>query len=132
MTRAKSRYILDGIVPILQTPFEEDGTLDTASLRRLVDHVIQAGAVGVICPAVASEVHKLSPDERRAMLEIVLDQAQERVPVFVGVSAGSAEESLALSRHARARGVSGILAQAPEGIAAGLVGRVLELERGLG
>lgn len=114
----KSRYVLDGIVPILQTPFHEGGTLDGDSLRRLVDHVIQAGAVGVICPAVASEVHKLTPDERRAMVEIALDQARGRVPVFVGVSAESAEESLALARHAATHGAAGILAQAPEAIGA--------------
>lgn len=112
----KSRLVLDGIVPILQTPFHEDGAPDADSLSRLVDHVIQAGAVGMIYPAVASEVHKLTPDERRAMVEIVLDQARGKVPVFVAVSAGSAEESLALSRHAKARGASGILAQAPERI----------------
>lgn len=115
MTR-NSRYVLDGIVPILQTPFRKDGTLDGDSLRRLADHVIQAGAVGVISPAVASEVHKLSPDERRTMVEIVLDQVRGQVPVFVGVSAGSAEESLVLARHAEAHGASGILAQAPEAI----------------
>ena len=114
----KSRYVLDGIVPILQTPFHEGGTLDADSLRRLVDHVIQAGAVGVICPAVASEVHKLTPDERRALVEIVLDQARGKVPVFVGVSAGSAEESLVLARHAATHGAAGILAQAPEAIGA--------------
>lgn len=115
----KSRYVLDGIVPILQTPFAADGMPDVESLRRLMDHVIQAGAAGMIYPAVASEVHKLTPDERRAMVEIVLDHARGRVPVFVGVSAASAEESLGLARHAATHGAAGILAQAPEAIRTG-------------
>jgi 4-hydroxy-tetrahydrodipicolinate synthase len=110
----KSRYVMDGIVPILQTPFTEDGRVDAESLSRLVDHVIQAGAVGVIYPAVASEVHKLTPGERRAMVEVILERVGGRVPVIVGVSTGTAEASLALARHAETRGATGILAQAPE------------------
>ena len=70
--KPQGRYVLDGIVPILQTPFRTDGNLDVASLERLADHVIQAGAVGAIYPAVASEVSKLSAEERRAGLEAVL------------------------------------------------------------
>lgn len=127
----KSRYVLDGIVPILQTPFAEDGVLDAESLRRLVDHVIRAGAVGVICPAVASEVHKLTPEERGGMVEVVLDRVGGRVPVIVGVSAASAEESLTLARHAEIRGATGILAQAPEAISADSA-RVREYFRTLG
>jgi len=112
----KTRYVLDGIVPILQTPFGEDGRVDPLSLHRLVDYVIQAGAVGVIYPAVASEVHKLTPAERQDTVEVVLDHVRGRVPVIVGVSTGSAEESLTLARHAQARRATGILAQAPEGM----------------
>jgi 4-hydroxy-tetrahydrodipicolinate synthase len=117
MMKGKARYSLDGIVPILQTPFCEDGAPDTESLRRLVDHVIQAGAVGVIYPAVASEVHKLAPEERRDMVEIVLDTVAGRIPVIVGVTTGTSEESLTLARHAQTRGATGILAQAPETMA---------------
>lgn len=127
----KSRYVLDGIVPILQTPFTEDGRVDVESLGRLVDHVIRAGAVGVIYPAVASEVHKLTPEERRGTAEVVLDRVGGRVPVIVGVSTGSAEDSLTLAHHAQLHGATGILAQAPEGIA-GNPARLGEYFRTLG
>jgi 4-hydroxy-tetrahydrodipicolinate synthase len=113
----KTRYVLDGIVPILQTPFREDGAPDAESLRRLVDHTLQAGAVGVIYPAVASEVHKLAPEERRDLVEVVLDTVAGRLPVIVGVSTETSEESLTLARHAQTRGATGILAQAPEKLA---------------
>jgi dihydrodipicolinate synthase/N-acetylneuraminate lyase len=113
----KTRYVLDGIVPILQTPFAEDGSLDAVSLRRLADHVIQTGAAGVIYPAVASEVSKLSMEERRLGVEVVLNQIGGRVPVFAGASASRLEESLALARHAQAQGAAGILVQAPQSMA---------------
>lgn len=118
----KTRYRLDGIVPILQTPFTPDGQLDVVSIQRLADHVIQAGAAGLIYPAVASEVSKLSLDERRAGLEAVLAQVDRRIPVVAGVSADSLEESRSLARHAEASGATGILAQAPQAVATDPVG----------
>jgi 4-hydroxy-tetrahydrodipicolinate synthase len=113
----KARYVLDGIVPILQTPFTLEGTPDTESLERLADHVIQAGAVGLIYPAVASEVSRLAPEERRAEVEVVLNRVGGRIPVFVGVSADTAEQCLVLAAHAQARAAAGILAQAPRSVA---------------
>jgi len=113
----KSRFLLDGIVPILQTPFTLEGTLDAESLGRLADHVIQAGAVGLIYPAVASEVSKLTPEERRAGVEMVLARVGGRIPVFVGVSAPQVDDCVALARHAQTHGATGILIQAPQPIA---------------
>lgn len=118
----KARYRLDGIVPILQTPFRSDGNLDIASLQRLAEAVVRAGAAGLIYPAVASEVSKLSAEERRAGLEAVVTRVGGCVPVFVGVSAASLEESRSLARHAEASGAAGILAHAPQAVAADPVG----------
>ncbi len=126
----KIRFLLDGIVPILQTPFTVEGTLDAGSLERLADHVIHAGAVGFIYPAVASEVTKVSGEERRLGLEAVLDQVGGRVPVFAGVSASRLEESLALARHAQDHGATGILVQAPQSVA-GDASRLQNFFRGL-
>jgi 4-hydroxy-tetrahydrodipicolinate synthase len=114
----KTRYVLDGIIPILQTPFATDGSLDAGSLQRLADHVVRAGAAGLIYPAVASEVSKMSAAERRAGLEAVLVRVGGRVPVFAGVSAATLEEAISLARHAEANGAAGILAQAPQAVAA--------------
>jgi len=126
----KSRFLLDGIVPILQTPFTDDGDLDVGSLRRLAEHVIQAGAAGAIYPAVASEVARLSGQERRLGLEAVLAEVGSRVPVFAGVSASHLAESLALARHAQAHGATGVLVQAPQAVA-GDASRLREFYRGL-
>jgi 4-hydroxy-tetrahydrodipicolinate synthase len=118
----KARYRLDGIVPILQTPFGLDGSPDIASLRRLADHVVRAGAAGLIYPAIASEVSKLSTEERRIGLEAVLAQVGGRVPVFAGVSAAGLEEARSLAQHAEASGAAGVLAQAPQAAAVDPVG----------
>jgi dihydrodipicolinate synthase/N-acetylneuraminate lyase len=110
----KQRLVLDGIVPILQTPFSEDGAVDLECLGRLADDVIEAGAAGLIYPAVASEVSKLTANERRQLTEMIVAHVSNRVPVIVGVSSGTVEESIELARHAAAIGAAAMLAQAPE------------------
>jgi 4-hydroxy-tetrahydrodipicolinate synthase len=121
----KTRYRLDGIVPILQTPFTTDEGMDIVSLQRLADHVIQAGAVGAIYPAVASEVSKLSLEERQAGAAAVLAHTRGRIPIFVGVSASDVEDCAALAKHAEAHGAAGILVQAPPSMV-GDTGRLRE------
>lgn len=109
----KERFVLDGIVPILQTPFLANGEPDEESLARLAGDVIAGGAAGLIYPAIASEVGKLAPGERRSLLETVVKRAEGRVPVIAGVSAETLAESIGLAEHARAAGAAGMLAQAP-------------------
>ncbi|MFB3816714.1 MAG: dihydrodipicolinate synthase family protein [Candidatus Methylomirabilales bacterium] len=109
----KQRFVLDGIVPILQTPFLMNGAPDEESLARLADEVIAAGAAGLIYPAVASEAGKLAPGERRSLLETVVKRVDGRVPVIAGVSAETLAESMGLAEHAQSIGAAGMLAQAP-------------------
>ena len=110
----KQRLVLDGIVPILQTPFSGDGVPDLECLVGLADDVIEAGAAGLIYPAVASEVSKLTANERRQLTEMIVARVSNRVPVIVGVSSGTVEESIELARHAAEIGAAAILAQPPE------------------
>ena len=45
-----------GIVPLLETPFRENGSIDYDSLNQLVEQSITGGANGLTAPLVASEV----------------------------------------------------------------------------
>jgi len=102
-----------GIFTILLTPFQDDGSLDEASLRNEVDFVIAAGAHGIVSPVNTSEFFLLSDDERRRLAEIVLDQARGRVPVVIGTAAPAIGTAVALTRHARAHGAAGVIAMPP-------------------
>ena len=58
-----------GIVPLLETPFLENGAIDYDSLHKLVEHSINGGANGLTAPLVASEVQALSISRTRAIGE---------------------------------------------------------------
>jgi len=104
---------LRGVLTALATPFAEDGRLDEALLRGLVDRSIAGGVHGVVACGSTGEFSALSGDERRQVVEIVVDHVAGRVPVIAQTGATSTAEAIRLSRHAQAAGADVIMAVAP-------------------
>ncbi|MBL8589341.1 MAG: dihydrodipicolinate synthase family protein [Methylobacteriaceae bacterium] len=107
---------IEGVWPVLCTPFGRDGAVDAAALRRVVDFALRSGAAGLVYPGFASEVDELSPQERRQLLGVVVEAAAGRAPVLAGASAGSVEEVVARLREAEALGVRQAMIQAPKSV----------------
>ena len=101
---------LHGIIPIVYTPFDGDGRVLEADVRRLVDHLIAAGAHGLAACGGASEALKLTLDERRWLAALVVEQASGRVPTIVGVSAVNTADAATLARHAADIGAQAVFA----------------------
>lgn len=76
-----------GVYPILPTPFTDDGSLDLASLKRLIDYQRLAGVSGVAILGHMGEAIHLSEAERRKVIESVMDSAKDDLAVWVGVRA---------------------------------------------
>jgi dihydrodipicolinate synthase/N-acetylneuraminate lyase len=110
----RATFALDGITPIVNTPFTDDLAIDYASLERLVDRALADGAVGLVVPAVASEVDTLSPVERRQLLGAVVERVAGKATVIAGVSSPHLDESVRLAEDALALGVNVILCRVPE------------------
>lgn len=116
--------MLNGVFPVLPTPFDEEGQPDTAALRRLVAYLLRCGVDGITYPGVASEVGQLSVGERLALTRIVLEATAGRVPVVVGASSNDAATTIELATDAVARGAVALMVAAPPhlGTTAGQVG----------
>jgi 4-hydroxy-tetrahydrodipicolinate synthase len=102
-----------GIVPVLQTPFDERGALDEASLARLVESAVAAGASGFLAPVVASEVATLARGERERIVRVVSDAARGRVPLIVGASSDEAPRCVEHATLAREVGAAAYLVAVP-------------------
>ncbi len=109
----KTLWPVRGILTVLNTPFDKDLKLDLDALGKNVEHAIQAGVAGFLVPAMASEVDKLTEQERLAMVKTVLDRTHKRVPVIGGASAPTQEQRIAMTRHLIDLGCDCILAQIP-------------------
>lgn len=102
-----------GVYSIIPTPFDEQGRLDEAGLRRVVSFTVACGAHGVVSPANASEAPYLSDSERRTVVEIVVDEAAGRVPVVAGITASCAPLAVLWGQHAEKAGADFLMAMPP-------------------
>jgi dihydrodipicolinate synthase/N-acetylneuraminate lyase len=77
-----SKFQIDGIVPIIPTPFHADEEIDWAALRGLLDFAAAATVEAVCLSAYASEFYKLTEAERREVIIVAVDHIRGRVPVI--------------------------------------------------
>lgn len=111
---AESGVILPrGIVPVLQTPFDEGGELDETSLASLVESAVAGGASGFLAPVVASEVAMLSREERGRIVRVVSEVARGRVPLIVGASSDEASRCVEHAAQAQALSAAAYLVAVP-------------------
>jgi N-acetylneuraminate lyase len=99
---------LTGILPALLTPFDEDGHVNTAVAREMVEFQLAAGVSGFYVCGSTGEGLLLSEAERRLVAETIIDQVRGRVPVVVHVGAMATESACALAAHAEQAGVDAI------------------------
>ena len=74
---------INGIMPVMLTPFTEQNEIDWAGLERLVEWYISNGADALFAVAQSSEMQFLSLTEREALGRAVVRQVAGRVPVAV-------------------------------------------------
>jgi 4-hydroxy-tetrahydrodipicolinate synthase len=104
---------IDGIVPVLPTPFFDDGGIDLESLGGLVDYCVGAGASAVCLPAYASEFYKLSETERFEVVEAAVRRAAGRIPVIAQVNHPSLRVAVEMARRMEGLGAAMISSAAP-------------------
>ena len=100
------------IVPIL-TPLKSDETVDVASLRRLVNYLIDNGVHGIWVSGTTGEFANLSDSERLASMDVVVDEVNGRVPIIGNVSGASTKISIDLALEVREMGMDGIAVTPP-------------------
>ncbi len=81
--------ILEGVIPPHVTPFDREGSIDLASLEKLVSFWLEAGVHGLATCASNGEGPLMSEDERNTVIKRVIDLVGGQVPVIVGVSSPS-------------------------------------------
>lgn len=108
--------VLKGIFPVLPTPFDAAGAVDPATLARLVEFAVEAGANGLVYPGMASEVETLSPAERLTMVNALGKALAGRLPFIVGASDADPARAAARAEEGRAVGARAAMIMAPNGL----------------
>ena len=105
-----------GIIPILATPFDEQGRVDFEDLEREVEWMVEVGVNGVGI-AVASEIFKLTDTERDEVLASVVKQAGGRVPVVMNTGAMGTDVTVHYSKRAEELGADALMIRPPSFVA---------------
>jgi 4-hydroxy-tetrahydrodipicolinate synthase len=102
-----------GVGTALITPFTSTGALDEAAVRRLARRQINAGIHFLVPCGTTGEVPTLSDDEKRTVVEIVVDEAGGKVPVLAGAGGYDTREIVHAAAMMKAAGADGLLSVTP-------------------
>ena len=97
----------------LVTPFRADGSLDEATLRRLVQRQIEAGINFLVPCGTTGESPTLTHEEHLRVVEITVELAKGKVPVLAGAGGYNTAEVISLARELTDLGADGILSVTP-------------------
>ncbi len=104
---------LEGVYSVLPTPFASSGEVDETSLQRVIDLFIEAGVNGVTALGVTGEVARLTEEERRRVLDVVVSHVNGRIGVVAGTTAEGTRTCIGYSRHAREAGATAVMVSPP-------------------
>ncbi|MCY3877926.1 MAG: dihydrodipicolinate synthase family protein [Rhodobacteraceae bacterium] len=102
-----------GIWPVAPTPFQPDGQLDLAGMRRVLDFMFDQGVDGICLLANFSEQFLLSDEERGILDSLCLQHIDGRVPTIVTISHFATEIAVARARRAKALGADIVMMMPP-------------------
>ncbi|MGA3192046.1 MAG: 4-hydroxy-tetrahydrodipicolinate synthase [Candidatus Bathyarchaeia archaeon] len=107
------RLVLDGIFVPHVTPFKRGGQLDINALRECVRFWMKSGVSGLVPCGSNGEAPYLSRQERKKVIETVLDEVNGKVPVVAGTGSMSTQETVAFTKDAAELGVDAALIVTP-------------------
>jgi 4-hydroxy-tetrahydrodipicolinate synthase len=105
--------LIQGVIPILPTPFVQGGEIDMSSFLCAIETAIRHKATGVAMFGLASEYYKLSDAERFRCTSALIRQVARRVPVIISIVAHSTEVALKDAKFAEQEGADAIMILPP-------------------
>ena len=97
----------------LITPFKQDQSVDTESLIRIVNHVVDNGADFLVVLGTTSEAPTLSKEEKNLVINTILKTNNGRLPVMLGMGGNNTEAVIEAIKAQDFTGIQGILSVVP-------------------
>lgn len=104
---------LKGSIPALITPMQDNGSVDYAALRKLIDWHVAEGTDALVIVGTSGESPTVNVEEHREILRVSVEQAAKRIPIIAGCGANSTSEAIALAKYAEAIGADAQLQVVP-------------------
>ena len=105
--------IFNGLCIALITPFNEDGTVDYDSLKRLVQYQLDNGADFFCILATTGETPTLTAEEKLEIKNLVVEIVQARVPILIGCGGNNTAAVVEELKTGDFKGIDGVLSVCP-------------------
>lgn len=105
--------MITGSLVAIVTPMHEDGSLDIARLRSLIDFHVAEGTDGIVIVGTTGESPTVNFEEHCELIKIAVEHAAGRIPVIAGTGANATDEAVELARFAADAGAAAHLSVVP-------------------
>lgn len=102
-----------GVIPAFYACYDENGAVSAEGAKALTRHLISKGVKGVYVGGSSGECIYQHPDERKALLEAVMSEAEGKLTVIAHVGCNNTADSVELAAHAESVGVDAIASIPP-------------------
>ncbi len=102
-----------GVIVPLVTPISESGEIDKPSFKKLIRHVLDNGATGLMPTAGTGEGVGLSPRQRRSAVEICVEESQGKFPVIPGIILPGYGDCIETAKEYKKIGADGVMLLTP-------------------
>ncbi|MFW6022454.1 MAG: 4-hydroxy-tetrahydrodipicolinate synthase [Halanaerobiaceae bacterium] len=101
------------VLTAMVTPFDENMKVDLTKARELVRYLVDNGSDGIVVLGTTGEVPTLSNEEKKKVLETVVDEVGDRAVIVAGTGSYSTSDSIEMTREAEKIGVDGVMLVTP-------------------
>jgi 4-hydroxy-tetrahydrodipicolinate synthase len=105
--------MLTGSIVAIVTPMREDGKLDLARFKSLIDWHIAERTDGIVVVGTTGESPTVNFEEHKELIRVAVEHAAGRIPVIAGTGANSTAEAIELSESAKKTGAAASLSVVP-------------------
>ncbi|MCK9199733.1 MAG: 4-hydroxy-tetrahydrodipicolinate synthase [Gallionella sp.] len=105
--------MIKGSIVAIVTPMHEDGSLDLASFRALIDFHIEQGTDGIVVVGTTGESPTVDVEEHETLIAEAVKHVAGRIPVIAGTGANSTKEAIELASFSKKAGADASLTVVP-------------------
>jgi 4-hydroxy-tetrahydrodipicolinate synthase len=99
---------VEGVIPALITPMNDDETVSEEGLRTVIDHVINGGVHGIFILGSQGESFALTLEEKKRVIATAVEASAGRVPIYVGTGMITTAQSVQMTKLAKELGADAV------------------------
>lgn len=105
--------MIKGSIVAIVTPMHEDGSLDLAAFRALIDFHVEQGSDGIVVAGTTGESPTVNVEEHELLIAEAVKHAAKRIPIIAGTGANSTKEAIELASFSKKVGADASLTVVP-------------------